>query len=174
MEEEERKRRREEELRADVENPRRGARRGREGTMDAEYHRGNEDYEEDFWLRDGNLWIRQHIHPRRRLFIPTDTRGGPECRKLEKYRSAIVIGKDGTIEGGWWVRGFLPHVSTRYGRYRASRNRIGAQGDEVYGKFAKRTGTPSTALFQQGAQDNGSRPFQAGRWSTAASAGVAA
>ena len=50
----------------------------------------------DHWIREGHMWKRVHVQPRRDLYIPQQTDDGPDMTRLTQHRTSIVRPTNGT------------------------------------------------------------------------------
>ena len=45
---------------------------------------------QDYWSHEGYLWVRHHVKPRSRLFVPLNQLGGPPIDRLKPTRKTRV------------------------------------------------------------------------------------
>ena len=50
----------------------------------------------DYWIREGNMWKRVHVQPRKDLYVPQQTDDGPDLTRLVQGRRSIIRPMDGT------------------------------------------------------------------------------
>ena len=50
----------------------------------------------DYWVREGNMWKRVHIQPRKDLYIPQQTDDGPDVTRLTQRRMSFIKPTNGT------------------------------------------------------------------------------
>ena len=62
----------------------------------------------DYWVREGNMWKRVHVQPRRDLYIPQQTDDGPDVTRLTQQRRSIIRPMNGTrghsVEDDWTTK----------------------------------------------------------------------
>ena len=62
----------------------------------------------DYWIREGHLWKRVHVHPRTDLYIPQQTQDGPDVTKLIPERTTMVKPTSGArgyrIDDDWTTK----------------------------------------------------------------------
>ena len=68
------------------------------------------------WEHTGERWIRHHVLPRTRMFVPTDGPGDPPLHSLEPYR--ITIATDTTTDEVHQIRGLRWRCAIRTTRTR--------------------------------------------------------
>ena len=73
----------------------------RERRSKEEQRRTRKEETDDYWVNQGDEWIRHHICPRQALFTPAGTTGGPKVSTLLSERVTVIEGQAEPITDNW-------------------------------------------------------------------------